>query len=76
MTIKVSAEMMRLLRILADCPEGATQHELTMQGVRSSVLYEAVTLAIVRVMQERALGNVAYRFHVLPASIQLLDLQE
>ena len=76
MTIKVSAEMMRLLRILADCPVGATQHELTMQGVRSSVLYKAVMLAIVRVKQERVLGNVAYRFHILPASIQLLDLQE
>ena len=76
MTIEVSAEMIRLLGILADCPNGTTQHELIMQGVRSSIVYEAIMLNLVRVKQERAFGQIAYRFEILPAGIRLLGVQE
>ena len=76
MTIEVSAEMIRLLGILAGCPNGAMQHELIMQGVQSSMVYEAVMLNLVRVKQERAFGQTAYRFEILPAGIRLLGVQE
>jgi hypothetical protein len=76
MTIEISAEMVRLLGILADCPEGSTQHELITQGVKSSLIYEAVMLNLVRVKLERGLGPAAYRFHILPAGIQLLVVQD
>ena len=62
MTIEVSAEMIRVLGILADCPNGATQHELIMQGFQSSIVYEAIMLNLVRAKQERAFGQIAYRF--------------
>jgi hypothetical protein len=75
MTIEVSAEMVRLLGILAGCPDGSSQRELTMQGVKSSLIYEAVMLNLVSVKQEQRLGLAAYRFHILPAGIQLLDVQ-
>ena len=76
MTIEVSAEMIRLLGILAGCPNGAMQHELTTQGVQSSMVYEAAMLNLVRVKQERALGQTTYRFEILPSGIQLLNVQE
>jgi hypothetical protein len=76
MTIEVSAEMVRLLGILVDCPDGATQHELVQQGVRSSLIYEAVMLSLIRVMRERTFGKAAYRFQILPAGRELLDVQE
>jgi hypothetical protein len=75
MTIEISAEMVRLLGILADCPEGSTEHELTMQGVKSSLIYEAVMLNLVRVETEQVLGLAAYRFHILPAGARLLAVQ-
>jgi hypothetical protein len=76
MTIEVPAEMMRLLDILADCPDGATQHELITQGVKSSLIYKAVMLSLLRVKRERTFGQAAYRFQILPAGTQLLDVQE
>jgi hypothetical protein len=75
MSIVVSAEMVRLLGILAACPKGSSHHELTTQGVKSSLTFEAVMLNIVRVKREQGLGLAAYRFHILPAGIQLLDVQ-
>ena len=76
MTIEVSAEMVRLLGVLADCPDGATQHELAMQGVKSSLIYEAVMLSLVRATRERAFGQATYRFQVLAAGIKLINVQE
>ena len=76
MTIEVSAEMIRLLGILADCPGGATQHELIAQGVRSSLFYEAVMLSLVRVTRNPTFGQAVYRFHILPAGRELLGVQE
>ena len=75
MTIEVSAEMIRLLGILADCPDGATQYELAREEVKSSLIYEAVMLSLVRVERKR-FGQVAYRFHILPAGRELLGVQE
>jgi len=75
-TIEISAEMIRLLGILAHCPDGATQYELVVQDVRGSLIYEAVMLNLVRVKQERAFGQTTYRFEILPAGIQLLGVQE
>jgi len=76
MTIEVSAEIVRLLGILADCPKGSTQYELMMQGVKGGLIYEAVMLKLIRVERERGLEDVAYRFHILPAGAQLLAVQE
>jgi hypothetical protein len=67
--------MVRLLGILVDCPEGSTHHELITQGVKSSLIYEAVMLKLVRVKQEQRLGLAAFRFYILPAAIQLLDVR-
>ena len=66
MTVEVSAEIVRLLGILADCPDGATQQELITLGVKSNLIFEAVMLSLVRVEQERVLGRIAYRFFILP----------
>jgi len=76
MTVEVSAEIVRLLGILADCPDGATQQELNTQGVKSNLIFEAVMLSLVRVEQERGLKHSAYRFFILPAGVQLLTVQE
>jgi len=76
MTIEVSAEMIRLLGILAHCPDGATHRELVMQDVRGSLIYQAVMLSLVRVTRERSFGQDDYRFQVLPAGIELLHVQE
>ena len=76
MVIEVSAEMIRLLGILAGCPSGTTRRELIMQDVKGSLIYEAVMLNLVRVKQERAFGQTTYRFEILPAGIQLLGVQE
>jgi len=76
MVIEVSAEMIRLLGILAGCQNGATWRELIMQEVKGSLIYEAVKLNLVRVKQERAFGQTTYRFEILPAGIQLLGVQE
>ena len=64
MVIEVSAEMIRLLGILAGCPSGTTQRELIMQDVKGSLIYEAVMLSLVRVKQERAFGQITYRFEI------------
>ena len=72
MVIDVSAEMIRLLGILAGCPNGATWRELIMQEVKGSLIYEGVMLNLVRVKQERTFGHTTYRFEILPAGIQLL----
>ena len=76
MVIEVSAEMIRLQGILAGCPNGNTRRELIMQDVKDSLIYEAVMLSLVRVKQERAFGQITYRFEILPAGIQLLGVQE
>jgi hypothetical protein len=76
MVIEVSAEMIRLLDILAGYPNGTTQRELIMQDVKSSLIYEAVILSLVRVKQEPAFGQITYRFEILPAGIRLLSVQE
>jgi hypothetical protein len=76
MTFEVSAEMIRLLGILAGCPNGAMQHELITQGVKSSIVYEAVMLNLVHVKKERAFGQTAYRFEIMPAGIKLMGVQE
>jgi hypothetical protein len=73
MTIEVSAGIIRLLGILAHCPDGATERELVMQDVRSNLIYEAVMLNLVRVKKERALE---YGFEILPAGMKLLGVQE
>ena len=39
--------MIRLLGIFADCPDGATQYELTTEGVKSSLIYDAVMFDLV-----------------------------
>jgi hypothetical protein len=75
MTVKVPAEMVRLLGILAHCSEGSTQYELITQGVKSDLIFEAVMLKLVRVEQERVLGHIAYRFYIMPAGAQLLGVQ-
>ena len=77
MTVEVPAEIVRLLGILADRPEGSTQYELTkMRGVKSSLIYEAVMLGLARVERERGSKHAAYRFFILPAGAQLLAVQE
>jgi len=76
MTVEVSAEIVRLLGILADCPDGATQQELITLGVKSNLIFEAVMLSLVRVEQERVLGRIAYRFFILPDGAKLLAIQE
>ena len=73
MTIEVCAEMIRLLGILAGCPNGATRRELVMQDVRGGLIYEAVMLSLVRVIRERAFEPDGYRFQILPAGIELGD---
>jgi hypothetical protein len=77
MTVEVPAEIVRLLGILAARPEGSTQYELTnMRGVKSSLIFEAVMLSLVRVERERGSKHAAYRFFILPAGAQLLAVQE
>jgi len=73
MVIEVSAEMIRLLGILAGCSNGATNRELVMREVRSSLIYQAVMLSLVRV---RIDPEEDYRFEILPAGIELLHVQE
>jgi hypothetical protein len=68
--------MIRLLGILAGCPNGATRRELVIQDVRGSLIYEAVMLSLVRVMRERVFEPDGYRFQILPAGIRLLGVQE
>jgi hypothetical protein len=71
-----SAEMIRLLGIFADCPDGATQYELTTEGVKSSLIYDAVMFDLVRVKRERAFGQATYRFQISAAGRELLCMQE
>jgi hypothetical protein len=75
-TIVVSAEMNRLLILLALYPDGATRRELVMQDVRGSLIYEAVMLSLVRVVRERVFEPDGYRFQILPARMELLGVQE
>ena len=70
MIIEVSAEMIRLLGILAGCPNGATRRELIMQDVKGSLIYEAVMLSLVRVKRNGLSARTTYRFQILPAGIQ------
>jgi hypothetical protein len=74
MSIEVSVEMIRLLDILAHCPDGAIHYELVAQEVRSSLIYQAVMLGLVYAMQEPA--QTVYRFKILPAGMELLGVQE
>lgn len=71
-----SSERMHLLSILAHCPDGATERELLTHDVRGGIIYEAVLLDLVSVKEERAFGQSAYKFEILPAGIQLLNVQE
>jgi hypothetical protein len=76
MNIEVSAEMIRLLGILAHYPDGVTQHELVAQDVRSSLIYQAVMLNLVHAKQEPAFAQATYRFEILPAGMKLLGVYE
>jgi hypothetical protein len=71
-----SGERIHLLSILAHRPNGATEHELVAHDVRGGRIYEAVLLNLVRVKEECAFGQTAYRFEILPAGIQLLNVQK
>ena len=69
-----SGERIHLLSILAHRSDGATEHELVTHDVRGGIIYEAVLLNLVRVKEESAFGQTAYRFEILPAGIQLLGV--
>jgi hypothetical protein len=74
MATEVSGEALRLLTILSVRPCGATQYELTVQGVNARLIYRAVMLDLVQA-RPRHNGEVAtsYRFYLLDAGRALLS---
>ena len=74
MAVEVSGELLRLLTLLSVRAHGATQHELTkLEGVRTSLIYKAVTLDLVQARPEHnGATATAYRYYLLDAGRSLL----
>jgi hypothetical protein len=67
-------EMVRLLNILADRLNGATQYELTvLNDLDPALIYPAVQLDLLDVEPDAKPGAGNYRFHLAAAGRSLLQ---
>jgi hypothetical protein len=75
METEVSAELLRLLSILSDCPSGASLQKLAViHGVKPSITYRAVVVDLVHVQRENCGGT--YLLFLSGAGRKLLDSSE
>jgi hypothetical protein len=74
MAIEVSGEILRLLSILSDRSDGATQYELAvLEGVSASLIYKAVMLDLVYAQRQ---GDETYRYLLRETGRALLSPDE
>jgi hypothetical protein len=72
-------ERIRLLTTLAGCPEGATQHALTVvHGFAPGLIYQCVLRKLIGVQTQTASASggsqrmTVFRFHITKAGRQLI----
>ena len=77
MPIELSAELMRLLSILSDRPNGAARYELAvLEGINARLIYDAVELDLVEVERESNRNTGGYRFQLSDRGRKLLDITD
>lgn len=73
MAIEVSGEILRLLSILSDRSDGATQYELAvLEGVSASLIYKAVMLDLVYAQRQSDEEAATFRYYLREAGRALL----
>jgi hypothetical protein len=77
MAIEVSGEILRLLSILSDRSDGATQYELTVKhGVSASLIYKAVMFDLVYAERQSHEEAGTFRYYLREAGRALLSPDE
>ena len=77
MAIEVSGEILRLLSILSDRSDGATQYELAvLEGVSASLIYKAVMLDLVYAQRQSHEETGTFRYYLREAARALLSHDE